>query len=221
MKAEKIYPIGFAANSYILTEDGKNAVVVDPAQPRIEDELEKRGLRPAFVLLTHAHFDHVGGVSALQKRGARVLCSEREKTLVGSPADLSEEFGAPRSEFTVDGVLKDGETRELCALSVTAIATPGHTAGGACAISSAARTERGRCLRAIRCLREASAEPIFPRGTWRRSVKALKGWPPSKEIFPFTRDMRRIPRWRRNGAQTRLCATLNEKYGATRELTRR
>ena len=48
MKAEKIYPIGFAANSYILTEDGKNAVVVDPAQPRIEDELEKRGLRPAF-----------------------------------------------------------------------------------------------------------------------------------------------------------------------------
>ena len=217
MKAEKIYPIGFAANSYILTEDGKNAVVVDPAQPRIADELEKRGLTPAFVLLTHAHFDHVGGVSALQKRGARVLCSEREKTLVGSPADLSEEFGAPRSEFTVDGVLKDGETRELCALSVTAIATPGHT----CAISSAARTERGRCLRAIRCLREASAEPIFPRGTWRSSVKALKGWPPSKEIFPFTRDMRRIPRWRRNGAQTRLCATLNEKYGATRELTRR
>ena len=132
MKAEKIYPIGFAANSYILTEDGKNAVVVDPAQPRIADELEKRGLRPAFVLLTHAHFDHVGGVSALQKRGARVLCSEREKTLVGSPADLSEEFGAPRSEFTVDGVLKDGETRELCALSVTAIATPGHTAGGMC-----------------------------------------------------------------------------------------
>lgn len=28
--------------------------------------------------------------------------------------------------------MKDGETRELCALSVTAIATPGHTAGGMC-----------------------------------------------------------------------------------------
>ncbi|MFQ9736455.1 MAG: MBL fold metallo-hydrolase [Christensenellaceae bacterium] len=85
MKAEKIYPIGFAANSYILTEDGKNAVVVDPAQPRIEDELEKRGLRPAFVLLTHAHFDHVGGVSALQKRGRGCCARKGKKRLSARP----------------------------------------------------------------------------------------------------------------------------------------
>ena len=35
MQVFKIYPIGFAANSYLVTADGKNAVAIDPAQPRI------------------------------------------------------------------------------------------------------------------------------------------------------------------------------------------
>ena len=35
MKVHKIYPIGFAANSYLLTADGMSAVAIDPAQPRI------------------------------------------------------------------------------------------------------------------------------------------------------------------------------------------
>ena len=129
MEIIKIYPRGFGANSYILTADGKTAVVIDPAQNRIESELIKRGLTAKFVLLTHCHFDHVAGVAVLQKSGAKVLCSEKEKPLVGTGADLFEAFGAPREAFTVDETLKDNETRTLCGIEIQTLLTAGHTRG--------------------------------------------------------------------------------------------
>ncbi len=132
MEIIKIYPRGFGANTYILTADNKTAVVIDPAQNRIESELIKRGLTAKFVLLTHCHFDHVGGVAALQKSGAKVLCSEKEKPLVGTQADLFELFGAPREAYTVDETLKDNETRNFCGIEIRTLYTAGHTAGGAC-----------------------------------------------------------------------------------------
>ena len=47
MEIITIYPRGFGANTYALTEDGKTAIVIDPAQSRVESELIKRGLSPA------------------------------------------------------------------------------------------------------------------------------------------------------------------------------
>lgn len=129
MKIIKISPRGFGANCYVLTQDDKTAVVIDPSQPRVQEELNKHGLTAKYVLLTHCHFDHVGGVSALQEAGAKVLCSEAEKPLVGTRADLFEAFGAPRSPYTIDETLKDNETRELCGIQIQTLLTAGHTAG--------------------------------------------------------------------------------------------
>ncbi len=137
MQIITIYPRGFGANTYAITEDNKNAIVIDPAQPRIESELIKRGLTPACVLLTHCHFDHVGGVSALQQSGARVFCSETEKGLIGTSADLFDAFGAPRQPFQVEETFFDGEEKILCGIQVQALLTPGHTAGGVCYLITA------------------------------------------------------------------------------------
>lgn len=132
MQIFSVPPQGFAANTYILTQDGENAVVIDPAQPRAENELTKRRLACAYVLLTHAHFDHTGGVGALQRKGAKVLCSAEEASLVGTDADLCEAFGAPPRDFRADGTFEDGESKTLCGLKVTAVFTPGHTSGSVC-----------------------------------------------------------------------------------------
>ena len=39
----RISPRGFGSNTYVLTEDGVHAIVIDPAQPRVEKELDKLG----------------------------------------------------------------------------------------------------------------------------------------------------------------------------------
>ncbi|MBQ7879745.1 MAG: MBL fold metallo-hydrolase, partial [Clostridia bacterium] len=132
MQIIKISPIGFGANTYAITSDGKNAVVIDPAHTRVAEDLKSRGLTAKFVLLTHCHFDHVGGVALLQRSGAKVLCSDKEKPLVGTYADLFDMTGLVRPTYTIDETLCDKEVREFCGMSVQTFVTPGHTAGGAC-----------------------------------------------------------------------------------------
>lgn len=137
MEIVMIWPRGFGANAYALTEDGKTAIVIDPAQARVESELIKRGLTCTHVLLTHCHFDHVGGASALQASGAKVLCSDAEKPLIGTSADLFDMFGAPRLPLKVDETFSDGEEKELCGICVKMLLTPGHTSGSACYLITA------------------------------------------------------------------------------------
>lgn len=132
MQIITISPRGFGANTYIITTDNKNAIVIDPSQTRIEGELIKLGLQPTHVLLTHCHFDHVGGVTALQEGGAKVYCSKEEKPLFGTQADLFELFGAPRNPYRIDEVFFDGEEKILNGISVKCILTAGHTAGSCC-----------------------------------------------------------------------------------------
>lgn len=129
MQVIKIYPKGFAANTYLVTEDGKSAVAIDPAQPRVLEEAEKRGLKVECVLLTHGHFDHTGGCAALQAQGAKIGCSETEKPLATGEGSLAAYFGASLAPFRVDFTFRDGETLDLCGLRFRVIATPGHTAG--------------------------------------------------------------------------------------------
>ena len=132
MEIITISPRGFGANTYIITEDNRHAIVIDPAQPRVESELLKRGLIATHILLTHCHFDHVGGVAARQQGGARVFCSEQEKLLVGTQADLFELFGAPRNPYKIDETFCDNEEKELCGIRVKMLLTPGHTQGSCC-----------------------------------------------------------------------------------------
>ena len=132
MQVFKIYPQGFAANSYFLTQDEKTAVVIDPAQPRIADEAKRRGLTVTHVLLTHGHFDHIGGCAALQAAGAKVGCLAKEAPLALGKNNMADYFGGHVPPFSVDFTFGDGDILSLDGMQFLVIATPGHTAGGAC-----------------------------------------------------------------------------------------
>lgn len=132
MTVYKLYPLGFAANTYLLTADGKTAVAIDPAQPRVLHEAAKRGLTVKYALFTHGHFDHIGGAAALQRSGAKIGCPERECELA-LHRNLGREMGGEEvPPFSVDFTLRDGQQIELCGVSFRVVATPGHTAGGVC-----------------------------------------------------------------------------------------
>ncbi len=144
MQIITLSPRGFGANTYIVTEGDGKAIVIDPAQTRVEGELIKRGLQPTHVLLTHCHFDHVGGVPVLRQGGAKVYCSAEEKPLVGTEMDLAAHFGAPRVQYLVDETFADNEEKILNGISVKALLTAGHTKGSCCYLLTS--KEGGRYL---------------------------------------------------------------------------
>ncbi len=138
MQIFKIPPRGFSANSYFVTADGSRAVCIDPSRPRIAAEAERRGLSVGYVLLTHGHFDHIGGCAALQAAGAKIGCLRGEEELA-LHANLGIEMGGSDvPPFTIDFTFGDGDLLTLCGISFRVIATPGHTSGGACYLTEEA-----------------------------------------------------------------------------------
>ena len=57
------------ANSYLVTENGTDAVLIDCGGSEPLTAARKRGLQITHVLLTHGHFDHCMGCAALQDAG--------------------------------------------------------------------------------------------------------------------------------------------------------
>lgn len=132
MKVIKVRPEGFASNSYILTEDGINAVLIDCAQPQIYERCLKEGLTPRAVLLTHGHFDHVGGCGVLFEKGADIYCGDREEPLIFSAENRNMFGGVYIPDFRIHAVLADGGEIELYGMKFRVILTAGHTAGSVC-----------------------------------------------------------------------------------------
>lgn len=135
MQVFKILPEFDGSNTYILTEDGKTAVVIDPSEPSIVDELSFRRLECKFVLLTHGHFDHVGGCGVLFEKGAHICCGEREKDLIFSKEYLGIFGGVYVPHFEIARTVSDNEDFEMCGIKFKALATAGHTAGSMCYIA--------------------------------------------------------------------------------------
>jgi len=136
------FPAGsFAANCYIVAPGpGSECVIIDPgqdAEPGINEILAEHRLKPAAVLLTHGHLDHVWSVApvcgarnipAYIHPDDRILLSDPARGLpLGSGQQL---FGG--LEFTEpDDVeeLTDGMTLNLVGLEIVVSHAPGHTEG--------------------------------------------------------------------------------------------
>lgn len=135
MRVLKITPYGFACNSYIITADDKTAVVIDPAQPRITEELRNNNLECGAVLLTHGHFDHVGGCGVLWRAGVPIYCSTLEKPLIFSSEYFGLFGGVYVPQFKIAGTLDDNQKITLCEIDFTTMLTPGHSAGSMCYVA--------------------------------------------------------------------------------------
>ena len=128
------YPLGdLQANCYILVnEKTRDAVAIDiGANPQflVLEEL-KRNFKIKTVLLTHCHFDHVGGVAYFYKRGAKCIIGENEVENLKNPhINLSIMFGDEVENFEVFTV-KDGQVFNECGIEFKVIETKGHTSGG-------------------------------------------------------------------------------------------
>jgi len=131
----EILPVGMlACNCSILGDESTGeAVVVDPGDDiaKIQQILAKHRLRLKYVIATHAHIDHVGGIEKLkQATGAALLMHPDDLPLYQDLAMQAEWLGvAPPGVAPVDQFLKEGDTLRWGAFSLEILHTPGHSPG--------------------------------------------------------------------------------------------
>jgi metallo-beta-lactamase class B len=85
-----------------------------------------------FLLNSHAHFDHAGGLAELKKvTGAKFVASERDAPLLRSGGDGDFRFGDTLTfpPIAPDQIVHDGEALQLGNQIMIAHLTPGHTKG--------------------------------------------------------------------------------------------
>ena len=123
-----VFQLGqLGANCYIVTDEkAKSCAVVDPGGQgrQLAQWLRDKGLTPRLVLLTHGHFDHVGGVQELvgEFPGLPVYLHPNDTKLT---PDLS------RGLFWTD-FYEDGDELAMDGLTFRVLHTPGHTPGSVC-----------------------------------------------------------------------------------------
>ncbi|MGN1329266.1 MAG: MBL fold metallo-hydrolase [Eubacterium sp.] len=124
-------------NCYLITDKvtGMSALVdcTDDSEKMMK-LIEGKNLQ--YILLTHGHFDHIGGVKAVkEKTGARVVISkEDEPMLSSSKASLAAFCNGVQNNTTADMTVSDGDAIMLGESEIKVMATPGHTKGGLCYI---------------------------------------------------------------------------------------
>ncbi len=141
MEVTKITVGPISENCYIVKISEGKAVIIDPGDEgeRIAEELEKQGLTPEKILLTHGHFDHIGAAAFLKdKYKIPIYISEKDECML-SDREKSGAVIAPFMEFnsvTADFTLKDGDTVDFGEEKVLVMETPGHSAGSLCFIAT-------------------------------------------------------------------------------------
>lgn len=137
MKIHKFTYNPFEENTYVAEGADRRCVIIDPGcyYPGEHETffafLEENALIPEAILLTHCHFDHIGGVSALCARyGIPVYASSREQVVMDDRKLLQRlQIRLPDTSFTISDV-SEGTAVEAAGFRFEAIGTPGHTPGG-------------------------------------------------------------------------------------------
>ena len=127
----------------LILLDGGSAVLA----PVIKKNIEELGFKVEdihFLLNSHAHLDHAGGLALLKKlSGAKLAASEGDRPLLERripDPQFGDRLGFAGVE--VDQVIHDGEAVQLGGVSLRAVLTPGHTPG--CTTWTMTVTEDGK-----------------------------------------------------------------------------
>lgn len=129
MKIKSMQVGELATNCYILIDDvEKKAAVIDPGAEADRVLAEVKGLdaQVEYILLTHGHYDHIGGVAQVHEALPQTKVYLHKADSRGTGFHV-----VPLADQVEDlQYYDDGDTLALGSLTIHVIHTPGHTPGG-------------------------------------------------------------------------------------------
>ncbi|WP_018923796.1 MBL fold metallo-hydrolase [Salsuginibacillus kocurii] len=129
-------PLGpIQTNAYVLENNDKAAIIFDPGgdAASLISWLTERNIKPLAILLTHAHFDHIGAVDEVRDHyDIPVYVHELEKDWLGDPEKNGSGKLLANMHITTrpaDHYVKEEGTLSIGGFSFTVYETPGHSPG--------------------------------------------------------------------------------------------
>ena len=138
MKVIQLLGFGFESNVYLIEADV--VAVIDAGtgfymKELIEEIREHVDLKDIeYIILSHEHFDHCGGVKKLKEAcNAKVCIHEKGANVIENGLNWSAAFfNAEQPRVKADIKLKDGDEIDLGSIVLKVIYTPGHSEGSIC-----------------------------------------------------------------------------------------
>jgi len=140
MIVKKFIPKEFAANNYLVYDETgsvKDAVLFDCAgsNGEIFKFIDENGLNLKYILITHAHFDHVGGLKEFKEKykDVKILMAKDDEKLYENLSHQCDLFGQRRVESVkIDEFIDDTKEIDFLDTKIKVISTPGHSKGSLC-----------------------------------------------------------------------------------------
>lgn len=137
MKIQKFVVSMMVTNCYIVYDENTlDGIIIDPGaeEDKIIDFVSKEKINIKAILLTHAHFDHIGALEELldEFSDAILVIGEGEDIVLGNANCNLSAYYDKKIELKADKILEDGEEFTFSGCTLKTIHTPGHTPGGTC-----------------------------------------------------------------------------------------
>jgi glyoxylase-like metal-dependent hydrolase (beta-lactamase superfamily II) len=141
MKVKRFVFNPFQENTYVLYDESKECVIIDPGcyekaeEEELENFISENGLKPVALLNTHCHIDHIlGNQFVAEKWGVDLQMHKDDLPLLENAEQVSNLYGLQNyngSPFPKH-FLKDGDIFSFGESKLDVIFTPGHAPGHIC-----------------------------------------------------------------------------------------